>query len=119
MIDGIISDKQNSHTVRVYIQLPKEKKKEKVFWYQVAVNITVFVSCSILMLVTVCLFCAAPTASPSNVFAVNRSSSSIEVSWIPPPPETQNGGLSGYKVCTYSIHERAGMGEGGRGHVLL
>ncbi|XP_070184420.1 protein sidekick-2-like [Littorina saxatilis] len=44
---------------------------------------------------------AAPTASPSNVQAANKSSSSIEVTWVAPPPETQNGGLSGYKVLFY------------------
>ncbi|KAL8567567.1 hypothetical protein ACOMHN_054381 [Nucella lapillus] len=44
---------------------------------------------------------AAPTAPPTSVVAVNRSASSIEVTWVPPPPETQNGGLSGYKVLFY------------------
>ncbi|XP_076440901.1 protein sidekick-like isoform X2 [Babylonia areolata] len=44
---------------------------------------------------------AAPTAPPMDVQAVNKSSSTIKVSWVPPPPETQNGGLSGYKVLYY------------------
>lgn len=44
---------------------------------------------------------AAPTASPSNIQGVNKSASSIEVTWQEPPPETQNGALSGYKVLFY------------------
>ncbi|XP_071105902.1 protein sidekick-2-like isoform X1 [Haliotis cracherodii] len=41
---------------------------------------------------------AAPTAPPSNEQVAAQSPSVLVVSWNPPPPNTQNGGLSGYKV---------------------
>ncbi|XP_041363510.1 protein sidekick-like isoform X2 [Gigantopelta aegis] len=41
---------------------------------------------------------AAPTDAPSRVQAKSESSSSIYLTWVPPPPESQNGGLSGYKI---------------------
>ncbi|XP_067672270.1 protein sidekick-2-like isoform X1 [Haliotis asinina] len=41
---------------------------------------------------------AAPTAPPSDGRVTAQSSSVLVVSWNPPPPNTQNGGLSGYKV---------------------
>ncbi|XP_050390832.2 protein sidekick isoform X1 [Patella vulgata] len=45
---------------------------------------------------------AAPTAPPTQVRMETISSSEIKVSWQPPPPDTQNGGLSGYKVLYWS-----------------
>ncbi|ESO89015.1 hypothetical protein LOTGIDRAFT_106770, partial [Lottia gigantea] len=45
---------------------------------------------------------AAPTASPRQVTMEATSSSEIKLSWQPPPEDTQNGGLSGYKVEYWS-----------------
>ncbi|XP_053380573.1 protein sidekick-2-like [Mercenaria mercenaria] len=48
--------------------------------------------------VTVFVGEAAPTAAPVNVTPVALNSTEIQVTWLPPPPETQNGDLSGYRI---------------------
>ena len=44
-------------------------------------------------------FVAVPTAAPQNVKLKTPSSESIQVSWQPPPVDTHNGVLLGYKVA--------------------
>lgn len=41
----------------------------------------------------------APSAPPQNVFAVNGSSTSLKVSWTPPPTLDQNGRIRYYTVA--------------------
>lgn len=41
---------------------------------------------------------AAPSAAPQSVTAVSINSTEIRVTWLAPPPSTQNGQLSGYQV---------------------
>ncbi|KAL5018087.1 hypothetical protein ScPMuIL_003809 [Solemya velum] len=41
---------------------------------------------------------AAPTAPPMTVTTETLNSTQIHVTWQPPPPETQNGELTGYKI---------------------
>ena len=41
----------------------------------------------------------APTAAPLNIRTEAPNSTEIMVTWDPPPQDTQNGELSGYKVC--------------------
>ncbi|KAL3875338.1 hypothetical protein ACJMK2_033296 [Sinanodonta woodiana] len=41
---------------------------------------------------------AAPSAPPINIRSTSLNSSEIIIQWDPPPPETQNGDLTGYKV---------------------
>ncbi|XP_033119268.1 protein sidekick-2-like isoform X2 [Anneissia japonica] len=41
---------------------------------------------------------AIPSAPPTNLVVVVVGSSALNISWIPPPSESQNGGLQGYKV---------------------
>ena len=43
-------------------------------------------------------FIIAPTAAPVDIRTEALNSTEILVSWSPPPPHTQNGELSGYKV---------------------
>ena len=43
-------------------------------------------------------FISAPSSSPENVTVVSLSSTSLFISWSPPPPETQNGIISEYRV---------------------
>lgn len=43
---------------------------------------------------------AAPSAAPQSVTAVSINSTEIRVTWLAPPPSTQNGQLSGYQVPT-------------------
>ena len=40
----------------------------------------------------------APSAAPVNIHTEAQNSTQIKVLWDPPPPETHNGDLSGYKV---------------------
>ena len=42
---------------------------------------------------------AAPSAAPVNIHTEAQNSTQIKVLWDPPPPETHNGDLSGYKVA--------------------
>lgn len=40
----------------------------------------------------------APSAAPVNITTEAMNSTQIKVKWEPPPTETHNGELSGYKV---------------------
>ncbi|XP_041416727.1 receptor-type tyrosine-protein phosphatase S isoform X14 [Xenopus laevis] len=40
-----------------------------------------------------------PSAPPQNIKCVSTKSTTILVSWLPPPVESQNGVLAGYSVC--------------------
>ncbi|NXI54769.1 DCC protein, partial [Chloroceryle aenea] len=48
--------------------------------------------------VTVTTLSAVPSAMPQNVSLEVVNSRSIKVSWLPPPPGTQNGFITGYKI---------------------
>ena len=50
-------------------------------------------------------FISAPTAPPENITTQTLNSTEILVTWDPPPLDTQNGKLSGYKVCNHSDHD--------------
>ncbi|XP_073742419.1 protein sidekick-1 isoform X1 [Callorhinus ursinus] len=41
---------------------------------------------------------AAPAMAPQNVQVTPLTASQLEVTWDPPPPESQNGNIQGYKV---------------------
>ncbi|XP_039082013.1 protein sidekick-1 isoform X2 [Hyaena hyaena] len=41
---------------------------------------------------------AAPAMAPQNVRVTPLTASQLEVTWEPPPPESQNGNIQGYKV---------------------
>ncbi|XP_044931098.1 protein sidekick-1 isoform X2 [Mustela putorius furo] len=41
---------------------------------------------------------AAPAMAPQNIQVTPLTASQLEVSWDPPPPESQNGNIQGYKV---------------------
>lgn len=43
---------------------------------------------------------AAPSVAPQNIQVNTVSSTQLEVQWEPPPVETQNGIIQGYKVIT-------------------
>ncbi|XP_064449443.1 protein sidekick-1 isoform X5 [Mirounga angustirostris] len=41
---------------------------------------------------------AAPAMAPQNIQVTSLTASQLEVTWDPPPPESQNGNIQGYKV---------------------
>ncbi|XP_048186046.1 protein sidekick-1 isoform X1 [Perognathus longimembris pacificus] len=41
---------------------------------------------------------AAPAMAPQNVQVTPLSASQLEITWEPPPPESQNGNIQGYKI---------------------
>ncbi|XP_025778949.1 protein sidekick-1 [Puma concolor] len=41
---------------------------------------------------------AAPAMAPQNIQVTPLTASQLEVTWEPPPPESQNGNIQGYKV---------------------
>ena len=43
-------------------------------------------------------FSPAPSAAPVNVTGMNTSSTSLRISWLPPPVEDQNGIIIAYNV---------------------
>ena len=43
-------------------------------------------------------FSQAPSAAPVNVTGMNTSSTSLRISWLPPPVEDQNGIIIAYNV---------------------
>ncbi|XP_066511325.1 receptor-type tyrosine-protein phosphatase S-like isoform X6 [Hoplias malabaricus] len=51
---------------------------------------------------------AKPSAAPREVQCMSRSSSSLLVSWRPPPEESQNGVLTGYELRYRPVHEDSG-----------
>ncbi|XP_013927435.1 PREDICTED: protein sidekick-2-like [Thamnophis sirtalis] len=40
---------------------------------------------------------AVPTAAPQNVVIQTITATQLDITWEPPPPETQNGDIQGYK----------------------
>ncbi|NWS72979.1 DCC protein, partial [Crotophaga sulcirostris] len=48
--------------------------------------------------VTVTTLSDVPSATPQNISLEVVNSRSIKVSWLPPPPGTQNGFITGYKI---------------------
>ena len=48
------------------------------------------------------MFHTAPSAPPRNVDVHAKSSTSIEVSWSPPPDDDQNGIIIGYQLWVNS-----------------
>ena len=40
-----------------------------------------------------------PTAAPQNIVAETESATSLHIRWDPPPEDTRNGDLLGYKVA--------------------
>ena len=42
--------------------------------------------------------CIAPSAPPRNVDLQANSSTSIQVSWLPPADDDQNGIITGYQI---------------------
>ena len=42
--------------------------------------------------------CIAPSAPPRNVDVQANSSTSIQVSWLPPADDDQNGIITGYQI---------------------
>jgi len=51
-----------------------------------------------------------PTAAPRNVAVHGPTATQLDVTWEPPPLESQNGDIQGYKVGVL------GQGRGSRGH---
>ena len=43
-------------------------------------------------------FSPAPSAAPVNVTGMNTSSTSLRISWLPPPVEDQNGIIIAYNI---------------------
>lgn len=46
----------------------------------------------------ICIEFTAPSAPPTNVRVTAKNATALNVHWNPPPLDTQNGKLSGYKV---------------------
>ncbi|KAM6948830.1 receptor-type tyrosine-protein phosphatase S isoform 1-T1 [Aplochiton taeniatus] len=55
---------------------------------------------------------AKPSAPPVGVSCESASSTSLRVSWKPPPAETQNGALSGYELRCRRVPGAGGGGVG-------
>lgn len=51
----------------------------------------------------ICYFLLAPSSSPLHVRLSGLSSSSVEVSWAPPPVQYRNGKLTGYEVRIFEV----------------
>lgn len=60
---------------------------------------------------------AVPTGAPQNVVVKAATATQLDVTWEPPPPESQNGDIQGYKVPSPG-HRAAATGLGGTGKVL-
>ena len=45
-----------------------------------------------------------PSAAPTNLIVAHKDSSSVSLSWKPPPAETNNGQLTGYAVQIKDVH---------------
>lgn len=52
-----------------------------------------------------------PTMAPRNVAVHGPTATQLDVTWEPPPPESQNGDIQGYKVRAL----RPQRGSGGKG----
>ncbi|XP_069123043.1 protein sidekick-like [Argopecten irradians] len=53
---------------------------------------------------------AAPAAAPTNIVIQAENSTELMVSWQPPPPDKQNGDLSGYKIQYWMTADGSGTG---------
>uniref|UniRef100_F6PJU3 Sidekick cell adhesion molecule 1 n=1 Tax=Equus caballus TaxID=9796 RepID=F6PJU3_HORSE len=49
---------------------------------------------------------AAPALAPQNVQVNPLTASQLEVTWDPPPPESQNGNIQGYKIYYWEADSR-------------
>ncbi|XP_006889806.1 PREDICTED: protein sidekick-1-like [Elephantulus edwardii] len=49
---------------------------------------------------------AAPAMPPQNVQVNPLTASQLEVTWDPPPPESQNGNIQGYKIYYWEVGSR-------------
>ncbi|XP_040607207.1 protein sidekick-1 isoform X3 [Mesocricetus auratus] len=49
---------------------------------------------------------AAPAMAPQNVQVTALTASQLEVTWDPPPPESQNGNIQGYKIYYWEADSR-------------
>ena len=47
----------------------------------------------------------APSAIPLNVIGVNSSSTSLSISWKPPPESDRNGNILGYNITYFTIND--------------
>lgn len=45
----------------------------------------------------------APAMAPQNVQVTPLTASQLEVTWDPPPPESQNGNIQGYKASFHAL----------------
>ncbi|NXS53315.1 DCC protein, partial [Brachypteracias leptosomus] len=59
--------------------------------------------------VTVTTLSDVPSAMPQNISLEVVNSRSIKVSWLPPPPGTQNGFITGYKIRHRKTSRRGEM----------
>lgn len=57
-----------------------------------------------------------PTAVPRNVAVHGATATQLDVTWDPPPPESQNGDIQGYKV--QALRQRARF-RGTQGRVVV
>ncbi|KAK1330876.1 hypothetical protein QTO34_008818 [Cnephaeus nilssonii] len=55
---------------------------------------------------------AVPTMAPRNVAVHGPTATQLDVTWEPPPPESQNGDIQGYKVR--ALWPRRGSGGKGQ-----
>lgn len=51
------------------------------------------------------MFILVPSGPPRNITVWAVSSTSIQISWLPPPEEDQNGRIIGYKLLLNSISD--------------
>ncbi|KAM6157369.1 LOW QUALITY PROTEIN: protein sidekick-1 [Erethizon dorsatum] len=49
---------------------------------------------------------AAPAMAPQNIQVTPLTASQLEVTWDPPPPESQNGNIQGYKIYYWEAGSR-------------
>ncbi|XP_036405709.1 protein sidekick-2 [Megalops cyprinoides] len=49
---------------------------------------------------------AVPTAPPQNVAIQSATATQLDVTWDPPPPETQNGDIQGYKIYFWEFQRQ-------------
>ncbi|KAJ8246272.1 hypothetical protein GJAV_G00265740 [Gymnothorax javanicus] len=49
---------------------------------------------------------AVPTAPPQNVAIQSATATQLDVTWDPPPPDTQNGDIQGYKIFFWEFQRQ-------------
>jgi len=62
-----------------------------------------------------------PTGAPQNVAVQAATATQLDVTWEPPPAESQNGDIQGYKVprlVAWELAPSRGSARGGRGERL-